>query len=195
MGAGMRIETSWLGCKTQKLPLREELNLGGVWYGAPSLSTKSATEKGNGAIGALRGDAQLSAQAMLEDPSGSVRKATDIRNLPEFASFAPKSTSCENLRLLELSCTRIALLTDTTVHTQSHELTLRHWWAPDRFVSPSVLFVLKLTSLLAALFGVPQELQEPSKKLATRVKRFFSAKKDRLSDIVPRFVVVDGMER
>lgn len=48
---------------------------------------------------------------------------------------------------------------------------------------------------MGAFFGIPQELQEPSKKLAARVKKFFATKKDRLSDVVPRFVVVDGMER
>ncbi|CBJ25950.1 hypothetical protein Esi_0017_0187 [Ectocarpus siliculosus] len=40
-----------------------------------------------------------------------------------------------------------------------------------------------------------QELAGSPKKLASRLRRFFSAKKDRLSEIVPRFIVVDGMER
>lgn len=40
-----------------------------------------------------------------------------------------------------------------------------------------------------------KDLEGPPKKLASRVKRFFAAKKDRLSGIVPRFVVVDGIER
>ena len=48
---------------------------------------------------------------------------------------------------------------------------------------------------MVSFFRVPQELHEPSKKLAARVRRFFSTKKDRLSDTVPSFVVVDGMER
>ncbi|CAN0165613.1 unnamed protein product [Scytosiphon promiscuus] len=41
----------------------------------------------------------------------------------------------------------------------------------------------------------PEELEAPPKKLASRVKRFFTIKKDRLADVVPRFIVVDGIER
>lgn len=59
-----------------------------------------------------------------------------------------------------------------------------------------VLLLLVLLLLLCILNRVlPQDFEGPPKKMARRVKRFFAAKKDRLSDIVPRFVVVDGMER
>lgn len=47
---------------------------------------------------------------------------------------------------------------------------------------------------LTQYFALSQELASAPKKLETRVKRFFSAKKDRLTDIVPRFVLVNGME-
>lgn len=40
-----------------------------------------------------------------------------------------------------------------------------------------------------------KELQTSPKKLSARVKKFLSIKKDRLTGIVPKFIVVDRMER
>lgn len=56
--------------------------------------------------------------------------------------------------------------------------------------------MISFLPVLCALIRVlPKDMEGPPKKMASRVRRFFAAKKDRLSDIVPRFVVVDGMER
>lgn len=44
-------------------------------------------------------------------------------------------------------------------------------------------------------FSASKELEGPPKKLASRVRRFFATKKDRLADVVPRFIVIDGIER
>lgn len=101
-------------------------------------------------------------------------------------SFARKYTSSEDLRvLLSSRATAVCCWLSFAVL-----IGVRTLCPPLCYV-----LVLELISLLASFFRGPQELQEPSKKLAARLKRFFSTKKDRLGDIVPRFVVVDGMER
>lgn len=58
-----------------------------------------------------------------------------------------------------------------------------------------LMVLLDVLHMCAPICFSWKDLEGPPKKLASRVKRFFSAKKDRLSDIVPRFVVVDGIER
>lgn len=56
-------------------------------------------------------------------------------------------------------------------------------------------FACSLTVFTACFCLAVQELSISPKEATARAKKFFSLKKDRLSDIVPRFVVVDGLEK
>lgn len=72
---------------------------------------------------------------------------------------------------------------------------LSHRWSPTIALTRSCADDIGCRPMCTLFCSSWKDLEGPQKKLAVRVKRFFAAKKDRLSEIVPRFVVVDGVER
>lgn len=143
-------------------------------------SDERSLARWSGSVSALPRDAQVPAEATFGEPTRSVH-----------TTCSAAMVRTESYELRRLACARVVPRNGCMRFVATEIL------IGTRTLYSPLPYVLSSNSRLSAFifFRVPQELQEPSKKLAARVRRFFSSKKGRLSDIVPRFVVVDGMER